>query len=70
MAEQPKPFWIVYAPHARLLDQFHHEEAHAYRGARQLAADHPGLQFFVLRTIAVAQSQAVTVTEINPPVPS
>lgn len=62
--EEQKPFWMVYGAGQRAPEYRHDTRESAENEAKRLARFNPGIRFFVLETIAVAEKIEVQFTRI------
>jgi len=61
-----QPFFMVYGLGQRQPTVRHKTRAHATLEAERLARAHPGIEFFVLRTISVSKKTDVLTEEMSP----
>lgn len=66
MSGEPKKFWMVYGVGQGAPTMQHENEAVACREAHRLARNHPGIEFYVLESMARAVKDEVRFERLKP----
>lgn len=61
-----EPFWMVYGLNQGAPNVVHNTFESAERESRRLAANNPGIKFYVLASVACAEKMDVSFRSINP----
>jgi hypothetical protein len=65
MSNEIEPFWMVYGEHQGPPTMRHASRVIADGEAKRLARNNPGIRFFVLESVAVAEKHDVSFTTLT-----